>query len=181
MLAVTGGPGAYGGYVIELAKAAGLIVIADAAETDRALLETLGADVVVARGDGFAERIREHFPEGVDGLADGALLLNDLAIPAVKDGGGFTAVRGFRGEAQRDIKFTETWVMKYNERYELLDTLRQQVRTGRINSSGGRYRLPRAGKRSASALGCRWHARPNGHRLRLKCIDFDTSPVQQSG
>ena len=47
MLAVTGGPGAHGGYVIELAKAAGLIVIADAAETDRALLETLGADVVV--------------------------------------------------------------------------------------------------------------------------------------
>lgn len=129
VLAVTGGPGAYGGYVIELAKAAGLIVIADAAETDRALLETLGADVVVARGDGFAERIREHFPEGVDGLADGALL-NDLAIPAVKDGGGFTAVRGFRGEAQRGIKFTETWVTKYNERYELLDTLRQQVERG---------------------------------------------------
>ena len=35
VLAVTGGPGAYGGYVIELAKTAGLIVIADAAESDR--------------------------------------------------------------------------------------------------------------------------------------------------
>ena len=93
VLAVTGGPGAYGGYVIELAKTAGLIVIADAAESDRALLETLGADVVIARGDGFAERIREQFPAGVDGLADGALL-NEKAIPAVRDGGAFTAIRG---------------------------------------------------------------------------------------
>ena len=32
VLAVTGGPGAYGGYVIQLAKADGLQVIADCAE-----------------------------------------------------------------------------------------------------------------------------------------------------
>ena len=131
VLAVTGGPGAYGGYVIELAKAAGLTVIADSSESDRALLETLGADVVVARGEGFAERIREHFPDGVDGVADGALL-NDKAIPAVKDGGAFTAIRGFRGEPQRDIRFTETWVTQYNERYDLLDALRQQAEQGQL-------------------------------------------------
>lgn len=131
VLAVTGGPGAYGGYVIELAKTAGLIVIADAAESDRALLETLGADVVIARGDGFAERIREQFPAGVDGLADGALL-NEKAIPAVRDGGAFTAIRGFRGEPQREIRFTETWVTQYNERYDLLDRLRQQVEQGAL-------------------------------------------------
>jgi NADPH2:quinone reductase len=131
VLAVTGGPGAYGGYVIELAKAAGLTVIADSSESDRALLETLGADVVVARGEGFAERIREHFPDGVDGVADGALL-NDKAIPAVKDGGAFTAIRGFRGEPQRDIRFTETWVTQYNERYDLLDALRQQTEQGQL-------------------------------------------------
>ncbi len=131
VLAVTGGPGAYGGYVIELAKAAGLTVIADAAQSDRALLQTLGADVVIARGEGFAERIREHFPDGVDGVADGALL-NDKAIPAVKDGGAFTAIRGFRGEPQRDIRFTETWVTQYNERYDLLDALRQQAEQGQL-------------------------------------------------
>ena len=117
--------------MIELAKTAGLIVIADAAESDRALLETLGADVVIARGDGFAERIREQFPAGVDGLADGALL-NEKAIPAVRDGGAFTAIRGFRGEPQREIRFTETWVTQYNERYDLLDRLRQQVEQGAL-------------------------------------------------
>ena len=131
VLAVTGGPGAYGGYVIELAKASGLTVVADAVASDRALLESLGADVVIARGEGFAERIRQHFPDGVDGLADGALL-NSKAIPAVKDGGAFTAIRGFRGEPQRDIRFTETWVTQYNERYDLLDTLRQQAEQGQL-------------------------------------------------
>ena len=131
VLAVTGGPGAYGGYVIELAKASGLTVIADASESDRALLETLGADVVIARGEGFAERIRQHFPDGVDGLADGALL-NEKAILAVKDGGAFTAIRGFRGDPQRDIRFTETWVTQYNERYDLLDALRQQAEQGQL-------------------------------------------------
>ncbi len=34
-LAVTGAPGAYGGYVVQLAKAEGLTVIVDAAEKDR--------------------------------------------------------------------------------------------------------------------------------------------------
>ena len=131
VLAVTGGPGAYGGYVIELAKIAGLIVIADAAESDRALLERLGADVIIARGDGFAERVRDHFPAGVDGLADGALL-NDKAIPAVKDGGAFTAVRGFKGDPQREIRFTETWVTQYNKRYDLLDELRQHAEQGAL-------------------------------------------------
>lgn len=131
-LAVTGGPGAYGGYVIELAKAEGLTVIADGQPSDLPLLESLGADIIIPRGDGFAERIREHFPDGVDGLADGALL-NEAAIAAVKSGGGFTAVRGFKGEPQRDIAFTETWVRRYNERYDLLDRLRQQVEQGELS------------------------------------------------
>ena len=128
-LAVTGGPGAYGGYVIQLAKADGLVVIADCAESDRALLQSLGADIIVSRGDGFAAKIREHFPDGVDGLADGALL-NELAIDAVKDGGSFTAIRGFKGEQQRDIKFTATWVTRYDGAYEKLDLLREQVEQG---------------------------------------------------
>ena len=51
VIAVTGAPGAYGGYVIQLAKAEGLTVIADAAEKDEKLVASLGADVVVRRGD----------------------------------------------------------------------------------------------------------------------------------
>lgn len=128
-LAVTGAAGAYGGYVIQLAKTEGLTVIADASDADSSLVATLGADIVVRRGDDVANRIREHFPEGVDGLADGAVL-NECAVPAVRDGGAFTSVRGFVGEAQRGIRFTQTYVRKYDGEYEKLDRLRQQAETG---------------------------------------------------
>lgn len=130
-LAVTGGPGAYGGYVIELAKNAGITVIADAKPEDEELLRKLGVDLVIPRGEGFADRVREHFPEGVDGMADGALL-NEAAIPAVKNGGSFTSIRGFKGEPQRDIDFTTTWVTTYNEDFQRLDKIRQLVNEGKI-------------------------------------------------
>lgn len=130
-LAVTGAAGAYGGYVIQLAKAAGLTVIADASETDEPLVASLGADLVVRRGDDVATRIRAHFPDGVDGLADGAVL-NELVIPAVRDGGAFTSVRGFLGAPQRDIRFSRTLVREYDRQHEKLDHLRQQVEDGTL-------------------------------------------------
>ena len=128
-LAVTGAAGAYGGYVIQLAKVAGLTVIADASDADRELVKSLGADVVVARGDDVADRIRKHFPAGVDGLADGAVL-NDIVVPAVRDGGALTAVRGYEGNAARGIKFTTTFVRSYDGEYEKLDNLRQLAEAG---------------------------------------------------
>jgi len=130
-LAVTGAAGAYGGYVIQLAKTEGLTVIADASEADEELVATLGADIVVRRGDDVAARIREHFPDGVDGLADGAVQ-NELAIPAVRDGGAFTAVRGFEGVPQRSIQFTTTMVRTYDGEFEKLDRLRQLVESGAV-------------------------------------------------
>ncbi len=72
-LAVTGAAGAFGGYVVQLAKADGLRVIGDVSAADAPLVRTLGAEVVT-RGEGVAERIRALVPVGVDGLADGALL-----------------------------------------------------------------------------------------------------------
>ena len=129
VVAVTGAAGAYGGYVIQLAKADGLMVIADASPADRDLIKTLGADIIVDRGDDVAERFREHFPEGVDGVADGAVL-NEKVIAAVKGGGAFTSVRRFIGEPQRDIRFTATSVRDYDCEYEKLDCLRQQAETG---------------------------------------------------
>ncbi|MDE0781401.1 MAG: NADP-dependent oxidoreductase [Alphaproteobacteria bacterium] len=128
-LAVTGSAGAYGGYVIQLAKTEGLTVIADASEADENLITSLGADIIVRRGDDVAARIREHFPDGVDGLADGAVQ-NELVIPAVRDGGSFTAVRGFKGEPLRGITFTATWVRTYDGEFEKLDRLRQLVESG---------------------------------------------------
>src|SRR2546421_9296167 len=64
-IAVTRAAGAYGGYVMQLAKAEGLVIIADASEKDEQLVKSLGADIVVRRGDDVATRIREHFPDGV--------------------------------------------------------------------------------------------------------------------
>ena len=130
-IAVTGAAGAYGGYAVQLAKAGGLTVIADASEADEGLVTSLGADIVVPRGDDVAARIRKHFPDGGDGLADGAVL-KELVIPALRDGGAFTSVRGFQGVAQRGIKFTTTSVREYDGEFEKLDRLRQQVEGGEI-------------------------------------------------
>ena len=132
IIAVTGGPGAYGGYAIQLAKADGLIVVADSNEQDIDLLKSLGVDHIVPRGKNFVEEIKKIFPDGVDGIADGALL-NETAIGAVKDNGSFTSVRNFIGEPQRNINFTATWVSEYNCDFVKLDTLRQQVDEGLIS------------------------------------------------
>jgi NADPH:quinone reductase-like Zn-dependent oxidoreductase len=130
-LAVTGAAGCYGGYVIQIAKADGLTVIADASEADEALVRSLGADIVVRRGDDVAARIREHLPDGVDGLADGAVL-KELASPAVRDGGSFTSVRGYQGDGQRGVNFTTTFVRDYDGEFEKLDMLRQLTEDGAI-------------------------------------------------
>ncbi len=141
VIAVTGAAGAYGGYVIQLAKAEGLTVIADASEKDEELVRSLGADFVVRRGDDVASRIREHFPQGVDGLADGAVL-NERVIPAVRDGGSFTSVRGFLGAPQRDIRFTPPPVRSYAQEWEKLDRLRNGSKT-----ATSRFAWPRSIRR----------------------------------
>ncbi|MEY8039995.1 NADP-dependent oxidoreductase [Saccharopolyspora cebuensis] len=131
VLAVTGAAGAFGGYVIQLAKAEGLRVIADAAPKDEELVRELGADVVVPRGDDVAERIREVEPDGVDAVADGAVQ-NELVLPAVRDGGAVATVRFWRGEAERGIALHPVLVVDYAEERELLDRLRAQVEDGTL-------------------------------------------------
>lgn len=131
VLAVTGAAGSYGGYVVQLAKADGLTVIADASEADEQLVRDLGADVVVRRGDDVADRIREHYPEGVDGLADGSVQ-DELVLPAVRDGGAVATVRGYRGDGQRDLRVFPTLVRKVAEDRAALDRLRQQVEDGAV-------------------------------------------------
>lgn len=130
-IAVTGAAGCYGGYVVQLAKADGLRVIADASEADEQLVHDLGADIVVPRGDDIAEQVRMVAPEGVDGLADGAVQ-NELAVGAVRDGGAFAAVRGWAGTGERGITFHRTSVREYDHRADLLDVLRQQVEDGAV-------------------------------------------------
>jgi NADPH:quinone reductase-like Zn-dependent oxidoreductase len=129
VLAVTGAAGAFGGYVVQLAKADGLTVVADASEDDEELVRGLGADVVVRRGDDVADRIREHFPEGVDGLADGSVQ-DALVVPAVTEGGAMATVRGYRGDGQRGVRFFPTLVRRVAEDRAALDRLRQQAEDG---------------------------------------------------
>ena len=130
-LAVTGAAGCYGGYVVQLAKADGLRVIADAAPADEALVRGLGADIVVPRGDDIAAQIRKAVPGGVDGLADGSFQ-SGVAAGAVRDGGCFVSVRGWAGD-ERGITFHKTSVREYNHRADLLDRLRQQVEAGQMS------------------------------------------------
>ncbi|MGY1804236.1 zinc-binding alcohol dehydrogenase family protein [Blastococcus sp. SYSU D00922] len=129
VLAVTGAAGAFGGYVVQLAKADGLTVVADASGADEELVRGLGADVVVRRGDDVAARIRDLYPDGVDGLADGAVQ-SELVLPAVKDGGAMATVRGYRGDGQRGVRVLPNQVARAAEDRAGLDRLRRQVEDG---------------------------------------------------
>ncbi len=131
-LAVTGAAGAFGGYVVQLARAEGLRVVADASEADEDLVRGLGADVVVRRGDGVADRIREAVGGGVAGIADGSLQTDDL-VPALVDGGRIATVRGYAGPeggSGRGITWHPVWVRDYARNRTALDRLREQVESG---------------------------------------------------
>lgn len=91
-LLITGAAGVLGGYVIQLAKLAGLVVIADAKESDIPWLRRLGVDEIVPRGDDMYTEVRQRWPEGVDGLVDTALLGTPVGA-LVRDGGPAVSVR----------------------------------------------------------------------------------------
>jgi NADPH:quinone reductase-like Zn-dependent oxidoreductase len=131
VVAVSGAAGAFGGYVVQLAKADGLTVVADASEADEELVRSLGADVVVRRGDDVAAQIRERFPDGVDGLADGAVQ-DALVLPAVRDGGAVATVRGYRGDGSRGLRVFPTLVRRVAQERGALDRLRQQAEEGAV-------------------------------------------------
>jgi len=114
-LGVTGAAGAVGGYAIQLARAEGLRVIADASPADEDLVAGLGADVVVPRGPGVAARIRQVLPDGVDALLDAAVM-GPPVLSAVRDGGRVIAVRPFAGEAERGI--TVSLVLVFHHLHE---------------------------------------------------------------
>ncbi len=111
-LAITGAAGAVGGYAIQLGRAEGLRVIADAGPADEPLVRDLGADVTVPRGPAVAAAIREVVPAGVDALLDAAVM-GPPVLPAVRDGGQVMAVRPFAGEPERGIKVSLVLVFQH--------------------------------------------------------------------
>jgi NADPH:quinone reductase len=133
-LAVTGAAGAVGGLLIQLAKSDGLYVVADAAGHDEELVRSLGADLVVARGNDVAGRVRAAVPAGVHGLADAALI-GAPVVAAVKEGGGIAALRGTQiyGPPYRGIAFHTVYVPDYVGRADKLDHLRQLADAGALS------------------------------------------------
>jgi NADPH2:quinone reductase len=166
VLAVTGAAGAYGGYVVQLAKADGLTVIADASEADTELVRSFGADHVVPRGDDFGRRVRAIVPAGAVAVADGALL-NQAALAAVADGGRLAAVRAFEGEAARGITVHQIVVAALRADTAAMEQLRRQVEDGTVTLRVAQV-LPAADAARAHAL-----LEAGGVRGRL-VLDFAT-------
>ncbi|WP_127508806.1 NADP-dependent oxidoreductase [Actinoplanes solisilvae] len=134
-LAVTGAAGAVGGYVVQMAAAAGVIVIADAAPSDEALVRKSGATEIVARGDDVARRIRDLHPGGVDAVVDAALV-GPQVVDAVRDGGSLVLLRGngepgaYAATAGRGITVRNPFVPDYAGRPDRLAELRRLTENG---------------------------------------------------
>jgi NADPH2:quinone reductase len=131
-IAVSGGAGLLGSYVIGLAHELGLRVIADAGPGDEELVRGFGADVVIARSEDFAAAVRDVEPEGVAAVYDTALL-NERALAAIRDGGAIAVVRGWPGEDPgRGIRVVAVMVSSALQRTEWLEELRRLAGAGRL-------------------------------------------------
>lgn len=133
-IAVTGAAGAVGGYSVQLAKADGLRVVADAAPADQELVRSLGADRTVGRGTGFANRVREVVPDGVEAVVDGALMGPEV-LPAIRPGGLIALVRS-EGDSlgeHENVTVRTVFVPEYRYANDKLDTLRVLAEEDRIS------------------------------------------------
>ncbi|WP_433557836.1 NADP-dependent oxidoreductase [Pseudonocardia xinjiangensis] len=138
-LAVTGAAGAVGGYAVQLAKADGLRVLADASPSDEELVRRLGADVVVARGADVAERFRAAAPDGVDAVIDAALL-GTAVLPAIRPGGALALLRS-TGEPGTDllaglpngVTVHEVYVPQYGHARDKLEQLGRLAEQGALS------------------------------------------------
>ncbi|MFB9477124.1 NADP-dependent oxidoreductase [Nonomuraea salmonea] len=141
VLAVTGAAGMLGGYLVQLARHAGLTVVADAAPSDEDLVRSLGAHVVVPRGAEVTGHVLAAFPDGVSAVADTALM-GPVLLDAVRDGGTYARFRspgepGFKNvESVRDIRIAAVFVPEYTNRpdklHEILHLAEAGVLTPRV-------------------------------------------------
>ncbi|MFF0401279.1 NADP-dependent oxidoreductase [Streptomyces sp. NPDC005248] len=138
-VAVTGGAGMVGGLVIQMARAEGITVVADALPADEELVRSLGADLVVLRGPGVARRILDAVPEGVDGLVDTAVIGSSAVAGAVHDGGVIVTLLGEGPRAlhpaelrRRSLRTYIVFVPDYLDDRARLDRLRSQAEAGEL-------------------------------------------------
>jgi NADPH:quinone reductase-like Zn-dependent oxidoreductase len=91
-LLVTGAAGMLGSLSVELALLDGLNVLVNVSEADRAFLSQRGVTQFLPRAQGLEQAIRSSYPDGIDGVIDGALIgqkISDL----VRDGGRIVSPR----------------------------------------------------------------------------------------
>jgi NADPH:quinone reductase len=136
----TGGAGALGGYVIQLAKHAGLTVIADAKDADRDFLARLDVDHIVPRGPAMARAVRDLAPNGLDGLIDAARI-GDEARALVRDGGVCVSVRGLQGDEDTRVRHHAVAVGQHVEDRDAISQLGRLVSAGVLTPRVAR-RLP---------------------------------------
>lgn len=132
VVAVTGAAGAVGGYAVQLAKAEGLFVVADADPHDAPLVRSLGADHIVPRGSAMADHVRRLFPDGVDAVVDAAAL-NEAIFPAMRARGRVATLRHFAGNGGEAVEVIPISALTYLRDRVKLDRLRDQVEAGAIS------------------------------------------------
>lgn len=150
VLLVTGAAGAVGSYVIQLAKRAGLRVVADAKESDRARVLACGADEIVPRGSAMAPAVRAAHPTGVDALVDGALI-GDAAAALVRDGGAVALLRSSQQGEDDRLRYSHIGVLQQTTNTDALAWLADCVRDGSLTPCVA-ARLPLASAGDAYAL-----------------------------
>lgn len=125
-LLVTGAAGSVGGSLTQLGSHEGLHVIAIASPHDEELVRSFGADTFVPRGEGAAQKVRELLPDGVDAVADAAVL-GDRLTAAIRDGGKLAMFRSYDDDPGRGITVHRLNVRQRATDHDAITRLREQV------------------------------------------------------
>ncbi|WP_307866931.1 alcohol dehydrogenase catalytic domain-containing protein [Variovorax sp. E3] len=160
-LLVTGGVGGLGGYVIELARASGLTVVADGNPKDEPLLRELGVNVVVPRGEEMVAAVRRMYPQGVDGLLDAALL-GTFAAALVRDGGVAVSARRSHSIDDPRLRCANVMVTQLMNEATMLQRLYAHLVAGQIT--------PRVAARISAANAVEAHKLVEGGGLRGRVV-----------
>ncbi|WP_162240258.1 NADP-dependent oxidoreductase [Frigoribacterium sp. Leaf164] len=132
VLAVTGATGAVGGYLVELASARGVTVIADARPDEHAIVRAFGAHHVVDRDANFGAEVRKLTDgKGADALADPAAR-GAAAFEAVADGGQLALFLPADLEPRRGVRVFQSYVMRSNRRHDAIEALAGRVGRGEL-------------------------------------------------
>lgn len=133
-LAVTGATGAVGGYLVQLAAARGITVIADARPADAQRVQDLGAGIVLDRAADFAAGVRDATNgHGADAVADPAIR-TDQIIDAARDGGQVAFYLPTDVDPGRGISVFGSYVMRSNLRHDAIERLARSVERGELTA-----------------------------------------------